>query len=835
MSAKNTNHRPTILIGYGRFGLEILRQFLVSTATRGVLVWDTPEGAGIGERRLRDLALLWLPDPMEDEGVGGAVLGGNRAELMRDLHRQIESPPDNSKDIQAFIKNKAEGLLNAAQRARRQDNLPLGLDVMVLAHTHDRRTLGSLQLLLKDSVIEPLYKGIPQLHRDVGADAINFIQVIDFENYWEDSDSAQKIREHFMSYIDFWQRRREVNLPTFGRIYLVDKHTVNGVREESERIDEISLFLEFLIFEGQRDSEALQTLYQARPDDGRLLATFGIRLLERSGGLLKRLSAARFGIGWLDYLNSAHPRFPGDIKPLREALKACCLDPVQDDALNGDFLLAECQPQLSLLMKGLESLSTDNADWPQQVQNRCEQGLRKLQGDLAGQAQSHIQQTLAHSSFADAASSLAGQVEAVLHNDRQPTTLGVVLHELEMALGTLKPTLGNTDEARILSTPNKVDFSKLRKTHAHYRRFLAMQLDIQGILKWWPLFALLFGFGLSPWLAGWLEAWLHLSVFDAATASPAMRFVHDAAQWLSGYESSGFPGKYYWRVTVVCVMMGIPIAYFLHRGVRREVLQARRFWTDVEHGRLVDALRALLNTVADIQATSAKQMQADAAISIRREASRELALLYEHLKERRREISWLRGQLHDFLDMYGLDAESSTENWVRLGNNSGIRHAIEQYVDLQRIDQTNPAIPERFQSMQAEKKPFKQWGERYSYAFLYPLQFIDDLSRAYQEPLEQELAKLGSGDEQTTRARELCAFLNRHSGDFSTAFRWRMRDGVPVDNVYCLLPSLWLSLPAVRATLTDQGVNEDHCIVGADGSRAYLLRLQIGVESSCLN
>ena len=840
--SENANHRATLLIGYGRFGLETLRQFLTSTATRGVLAWDTPAGPGNGERRLRDLGLLWLPDPFEDSGpgVGGMpALDGSRAELMRDLHQQIENLPDDEAGLKQAVKARAEALLRADTRASRDRNLPLGLDVVVLAHPHDRRTLGRLRPLLKECVVDVLYRSVTQLHREVGADALNFVQILDFANYWERSEPAKALRGHFKAYVEHWQRWREEKQPTFGRIYLVDSHTPNGVREERLRIDEISLFLEFLLFEGQRDSESMQTLYQARPDDGRLLATFGIRLLERSGGLLKRLAAARFGIGWLEYLDEARTWPTAKIQPLRDTLEAC-QGAVLEDTLTDGGLPVESHQSLARLAGELEALPADDPAWPQQVRACCAKGMRRLESELADRVQLHIRKTLQEGSFADLAKSLRIQIDAALHDDRQPATLGTVVRELESALDALKPNLDGAAASAPLPAAGLAKLEELQAVHQDYRHFLDRQLDMNGVLKWWPLLAFMFGLGLSHWLSSWIAAWLKTVGSIDPTTQQVLSRVYDTAIWLVGDpQAPVVPGQnlisgHPWALALASLLLGAAMVFMLHRAVKRQVLRARLFWTDPERGRLADALRVLVRGLTDDQAGLVAQMQSDAAANIRDEAGRELGQWHRNLRERRREMGWLRSQLHDFLDMHGLDADSPVENWTRISRDGGIRHAMEQFDDLLRISQTRPPIPEHFQSMQAEKKPFKKWEERYSQAFLYPLRFIDELSENYQEPLEQELAQPGSGAEQLTRADELCAFLRRHSGDFTTAFRWKASVGVPPDSVYCLLPPLWLGLPGVRDTLTGQAINEEHRLPGEDVARAYLLRLQIGVETTCL-
>jgi len=203
------------------------------------------------------------------------------------------------------------------------------------------------------------------------------------------------------------------------------------------------------------------------------------------------------------------------------------------------------------------------------------------------------------------------------------------------------------------------------------------------------------------------------------------------------------------------------------------------------------------------------------------------------LEERRREIDWLRSQLCEFLSRHGLDPARSNEHWNPSSEEHGIRHAMERYEDLRQILNTNPPVPARFESMQAEDKPFKQWQERFSPAFLYPLRFIDELSEAFQDPVEQAFALTETAG-QHARTRELRQFLERNSSDFGTAFHWKPREGVPLDMVYCLLPTQWRHAPGIQDTLTGQGINAQNCLEGKDSTRVYLLRLKIGGETSCL-
>ena len=271
-------NRATILVGFGAFGLDVLRRLLASTAPRGVLRWEEPRGGGgPSERHLQGLGLLWLPDPLAtaDEFERMDARAGSALEMMRDLYRQIrEVGSDSGHDglAQALVQS-AETLLSAAGRAGRDDALPLGLDVIVLARPTSREVIGTLDRMLLPGM--EMLANNANLHRAVqGTEALNFLAVFDFENYWDRSEKARTVRKALHASVDFWQRRRSADKSAFGRLYLVDDRTDDGIREPSHRIDEISLFLEFLLFEGLRDGE-LRRLYQAAGAHESAVATFG--------------------------------------------------------------------------------------------------------------------------------------------------------------------------------------------------------------------------------------------------------------------------------------------------------------------------------------------------------------------------------------------------------------------------------------------------------------------------------------------------------------------------------------------------------------------------------
>src|SRR5690606_17807621 len=131
LSAMKRLH-PTILVGYGDYGRTVLERLLRSAAARGSLEWEERDDpASLQRRRLRGLALLWAPDPLDPRS------GKERTpEVMVDLFRQIEEiepGPHGVGDSLARAAGDAKRRLHAADAHGAADR-GQGLDVIVLAH-----------------------------------------------------------------------------------------------------------------------------------------------------------------------------------------------------------------------------------------------------------------------------------------------------------------------------------------------------------------------------------------------------------------------------------------------------------------------------------------------------------------------------------------------------------------------------------------------------------------------------------------------------------------------------------------------------------------------------
>ncbi|MFL6244782.1 MAG: hypothetical protein ACJ74H_02065 [Thermoanaerobaculia bacterium] len=810
-------HRATILVGFGSFGLDVLRRLLASAAPRGVLTWEEPRGgAAPSDRHLRDLALLWVPDRKDAEDVE-SVREGNALEMMRDLYRQIETVEVSDRLDERFAKrlcDAAEMLLSASARAGRSDALPLGLDVIVLARPTGREVIGTLDRVLVRGM-DTLANNANLLRAVQGAQTLNFIAIYDFDNYWDLSESGRTVRRALHGSIEEWQRRRVSSKPAFGRFYVVDGRTRDAVREAFVRVDEISLFLEFLLFEGQRGGE-LQRLFQPLGPFEGAVSTFGIRLMERSAGLLGRLAAARFSIGWLEYLVGASPFVDTEPSHLRQRLDAYEPEAL-DRLLEADSLRRGIEEDVGALERELTALAVELPDWPAQVRQEYEDAARRMEEKVAQAAQSQMAK-VSSTALVTLPDDFRSGVDADLHDARRPRTMGSVIAEIEASLARLD----RAPEAVLPSSEASGQaLRRMTDLHGAYGAFHRGTLRVEGLRRFWPLFAIALAAGFTPIV--------HELLGDIPKPS-SLRFLADRAyallQWIDNPAVLG--------LLLFALVLAIGAAGF-HPRIAARIERARRWYLDPARGRFIDRVRSGLRPGGTLRQDidgRVDRVLLEMTLSVRGVVSRELGRVLERLGDRKREILWLREQLRGFLRMHGITGEDLRADDGRLRRDeTGVRHAVERGEDLEAVLRSNHG-PERFRDVQTSQMPFAGWHERYSRAFLAPLEFLERLSALYHDPFQQELSRPGIGPEQQRLTAEIQEFLKGQP--LELGFNFVAQEGLPPDRRYALLPPLWRGLRGVMPALADRGIGEASVFSGAETGRAYLLRLRTGVETKCL-
>lgn len=814
------DRRATLLLGYGAFGRKVFERFLASAAPRGVLEWQAPDaGSGLGERKLRDLALLHVPDrlaiePQDSSSEVGA--GGVLGDLFRQI-QQLEEQGSPEEDLMRAALVIAERLLSATSRAQRDEVMPLGLDVIVVAHPNAPEVLGLLDRMLT-ATMDALANNVNLIRAVEGAQALNFVEILDFENYWDTSSGGGRVRRAVASSLAQWQGRRTDRHPTLGRIYLVDGRTTDGIRDARHRIDEISLFLELLLFEGQRGGE-LQHLWQ--PSGGREspLATFGVRSMERSAGLLSRLAAARFAVDWLDYLagENSPDGEPGGgelaqgLKPYRAA--------ELDRLLGTDELKTRLEVRLDGLEAELADLWCAHPEQPDQVLKRYEEVAREITDEIARATGERIA-GLHQERLQRLREELESAVLGTLHHDRRPLPLGAVIRYLEATAAELDQELPESEAAAQVADgsstePIEVARQRLRELAERFDRFCRQRVQPSGLRQWWPLWSGAFAAGATPIFSRLLH-----EVPPPDNSDFLLVKAYDILQWLADpIALSLLLFVFFW---------GLGAKFFQQRIEARQRL-AEAFFVDPQRGRFAARLRAELSAQGALGAPLHQEFEhavADISLAVRGEVHREIGRALVRLRERRRELFWLRDEMRDFLTLHGLDL---TDGWHQLErpDSTGIRRTVERAEDLEHMLERNPPTAERFRSTQADQRPFNGWQERYSEAFLYPLLFLDRLSRIYDPSTLEDAGELEEP------GRDFLDFLVQ-SGSFDLAFSWKAQEGLSVDRRYCLLPSSWRSFPGVLLRLADLRLAEDHVLEGPSNARAYLLRLRTGVAPECL-
>lgn len=114
------------MIGFGGDGLDALQRLLHPSALRCALRWQETQSGCVAtaERRLEDLALLALPDPLERSAAHSVQAAAGAPQLLTDLYRQIKGMgsgvrPD-AAEIALRVRRMADELWSSGDSAARQ-------------------------------------------------------------------------------------------------------------------------------------------------------------------------------------------------------------------------------------------------------------------------------------------------------------------------------------------------------------------------------------------------------------------------------------------------------------------------------------------------------------------------------------------------------------------------------------------------------------------------------------------------------------------------------------------------------------------------------------------
>lgn len=824
--------RPALLIGCGTFGRDVLKRLLSNTVLRGVLPWETSQNGASsnGSRHIPDLAFFWLQEPSQnseweadDNDEDDASL-----EMMLDLYRQIQKIELQESDEQySFfadtILKAAKDLLSPSRHTGQ--SLPLGLDVFIIHHPNSSETMGNLDIMLSKAMDrlannKALLRGVQQ------ASPLNFIQILDFDNYWCESEQGGQLRQAVYNSIQIWNKRRINKQASFGRFYLVDEQTEKALRKPHQRMDEISLFLEFLLFEEQRIGP-LEYLYQARANESPV-TSFGIRLVERSSGLLSRLAAAYFGISWLDYLVGKEVSGVDiDARSVREKL-APYLPEALENKLGKEALEAKLETSFNRLEKYLkEETSFEYPNWPESVHNAYAQTAKQLEVELAAQVHANIK-ILTEKYLDKLSDDLRAGIQSDLHESREPVPLGRVIQEIS---GTMDQLDVAHSEPDVMLSPISITervMQHVRQLHIAYQNFKDALLNPVGFKLWWVLFTITMALAMTPLTKEALDT--------IPQPEKTQRFLAAGFEFLQNpyVDNNVTIGIILWLLLILLLTL-----FSFQKRIRYRIERRKEFWICPQRSRASSLISTALATGGELRKPSEaflNNLLNDMALSIRTEVRRELSRVLVRLRERRQEIYWLREQLREFLKLYGLSAAIQSDDLQAATQElTNVRHSIEQLEEFEFKLQSNQPTAERFRTMQAELKPFETWGNQFGGYFLYPLKFVDAL--AAKQP--KDLTSMGMNHDAVAEAFKL--FLKEQGNELCLSFLWQLQEGIiGTETRYCLLPAHWRTRDVEHVLSEGAGITgnnrifERKVIAQEENDRAYLLSIRTGIEINCL-
>lgn len=783
-----------------------------------MLEWAAVQGgAGPHERKLRDLALLSLRDPLEERERAATGDDGMR-DLNRDLFRQIQDvfpQQKRGKDdapTETFLQA-VEELLAVGAQADERPHRPTRLDVIVLSRPQGSGDLGRLRTVL-DQIMDALGDHPELRSRSQGGHRLSMIQLLDFENYWSRAPEASELRRALRDSLEYWEQRYQDKRPSFARTYVMDGHAEDrGHWIESSREEEAVLLLQFMLFEGHRSGD-LGRLFARSQDRASPVGAIGIRQIERSSGLMGRLAAARFGVKWMDYLAGEHGRegtAPARWADFKQKLRRW--HPSQlEQMVRSSQARRQAETSLEELSGRLLAVDIHEDDWVDRVVDMARRELRDLRRQITGWASRRVQE-IDEEQLRALPGDVESAVEQALHDDKNPLTLADVTRDLEQLRDELEPVplpeLQPGDEDALQD--------HFRKVHRDHRRFAEEQLDPGRSPRWWILLAFVIAAGMTPLLSGYLQDLTK----PEPTAAMLLR-LHAAAQWFSEPLFCGL------AVLAVLIVLGL----YVQRGVAYRVTRAHRFWDDARRGRFANAVLGatgpggLIRTEVDRAVdTSVREAQWRVVSEVRRT----LELVLSRLGARHREIRWLRQQLVDFQMEYGIDEQTPQDDTPLFGKTKGpVRYRVERTADYRNMLEFFPADGPRFRAMQSSERPFQQWSEEFSPAFLNPLVFLDHLGKKYTDPYETERARQDDGPMHARHAEQFKDFLD-HYGRFATGFQWPRRVVVVHGELWAVVPARWKHYGPIRDVLVGTYA-QDHILDGRNVERAFLLHVDLGAR-----
>jgi len=778
----------TLFIGYGLFGRNVLRHLLSSSAAKGLTLQS------------KNLKFIWIKDVNEQQPNSLLNYEDNVSEVMGDLYQDIEYY-----DNKASFLSKINGVISALSEANSQSQ---GLDVVVLSHPHDSSSLGTLDGILQESI--KALANSPNFQKNVeNAPNLNFISILDFEHYWD--EKGKNLREAVYQSVKTWQKRQQQTGLSFRRIYLVDGHHNGNQYDKEQRIDQISLFLEFLVFTNQRMNSNFSHFYQATSASASPVCTFGIRLMERSSERLSQLAAGYFAFRWLNFLISGREKVDvfTDVPQVKESLKSYTPEKLNQHIKETTFKvllknsILKIREKILILKK--ENLSEDF------VNNvKTEYKIEKEQFQNKSYQQARIEtEKLNKNILEDLPKEIIQAIDTDLHHQQYPVALNTVIQ----AVNELNEQLKTNTEQGLSPPPPIENFSELKQFYYQEQNFIENQVLLSPLKYWWLGFSLILALGLTYVI---LPLLINLS-------STGPFYWDKIYPWVQKINTP-------FGISFILGFLFLVLAKTIfHKRIYYRIQRPTFFHQHNKKGRFAYFLQKTLSPKGSLYeplSLFSKHLIKDMRLMLRNEASLVTGRIIFQLKSRKKEIEWLMHQIKDFLQINGLSIES--DNMQRptfISIASPFRYIVEKNTDFERILQQHIPNDGNFLATQSTGEPFKDWYHSCNEKFLEPLAFIDHLSRKYPDNINNE--------QKEKLQQSFIQFIKEYGG-FSPSLFLKQGKGVPIISYHSLLPETWRGIPNIDNALTGINIGSAQRTQHSGTNHAYLICTQLEIAPECL-
>ncbi|MGA9069067.1 MAG: hypothetical protein WB424_02360 [Terracidiphilus sp.] len=792
---------PSILISFGSYGMQVLRSFLAGAAMRGALPWDEDLAVGaLNERRLQGISLFWVPDEIgsRDPQQVAAQQDENNYELMDDLFHQINRLQGGAEEIRSGL---AEGVEREMKRlldpSRHGGSSHPGLDIYMLAQPTSADAIGLIRNYT-ELAMEKL-AGDRLFDTATNTALLHIIDIFDFEDYW--SPEMEPVRGTLQRTIDEGSVAIANGQPAAGRVYVFDSHTASGTRTAASRKQEVVLFLEFLLLEDIRSNPSARIFFEPQNRNVPPLCSIGIRAVERSSGMLRRMAAAAFAHEWLNYLASAQS--PEGRKQSFEEL----LQPFRGEKLSQ--LVGEAQLRAAALREiaaaeeALLASSMESDRWVEQLRaaaiKRADEAIQRLSRHSG--AQSAEAARVVMEQFREW---IEPTVSMAIEDGNPVLPLGTVIAELQQL--EMEFTRAVQDATPVGGVPVDdglwVDASRMQ---LEYRRFLSRQVQTAGTKReLWPRLAVIFAVAFTPLLLRGLSASLISTLMPAWALASTCALTLALIFWLTGRK-------------------------LIQPALESAAERAREYYIDPAQGRLAERVRRIARSglVAGRIEAYTDQLAHGLRQNLLVAVTEELRRVRLALAERREEMLWLRAQLGEFLRSCQVDSREYPPRFQDGRPVSDVRRSLERSEDLDASARLIPRTSSSFQNQVHVRRIFNGWQKPYGSLFLYPLRFLDELSEhSFADPYELDEA------ESRRRADQIAEYMRTLR--VPVCFHWLVANGLPTAENGCLTPSLWLGKQSISQALAAAGFGA-HMIETQRSERLYLFHGLFGISSELLN